>query len=157
MPQTPTLELGRPAPDFALPRDGGGTVALGDLRGRHVVLYFYPRDDTPGCTTEALAFSTLLPEFERRGATVLGVSRDPVASHDRFRRKHDLAVALLSDEDGTVCERYGVWVERTMYGRKSMGVERATVLVAPDGSVLRVWRKVKVAGHAEAVLGAIPE
>ncbi len=147
--------IGDAAPEFDLPRDGGGQVALSDLTGKAVVLYFYPRDDTPGCTKEAIAFTGLEAQFEAAGAVVLGVSKDTVAKHEKFRDKHELSVSLLSDADGDVCERYGVWVEKNMYGRKSMGIERATYLIAGDGKVAQVWRKVKVPGHAEAVLEAI--
>ena len=149
------ITAGDPAPDFALPRDGGGAVALSELRGRQVVLYFYPRDDTPGCTREAIAFTGLGPEFEAAGAVVIGVSKDSVAKHDKFVAKHALGVILASDEDGSVCEDYGVWVEKSMYGKTSMGIERATFLIGPAGTVRQVWRKVKVDGHAEAVLEAV--
>ncbi|UWQ20740.1 peroxiredoxin [Jannaschia sp. W003] len=150
-----TLAPGQPAPDFELPRDGGDTVRLSALRGAPVVLFFYPRDDTPGCTREATAFTALLPRFEAAGARVLGISRDTVAKHERFRDKHDLAVPLLSDEDGAVCEAYGVWREKTMYGRTSMRIERTTVLVGADGTITEIWRRVRVDGHAEAVLAAV--
>ena len=153
MPETVTA--GTPAPDFTLPRDGGGTLTLSELRGRQVVLYFYPRDDTPGCTTEGIEFSQSLEAFEAAGAVVVGVSRDSVAAHDRFVAKHDLRVILLSDAEGEVCEAYGTWVEKTMYGKTSMGIERATFLVDAQGTVREVWRKVKVAGHVEAVLEAV--
>ncbi|MFO7855703.1 MAG: thioredoxin-dependent thiol peroxidase [Paracoccaceae bacterium] len=149
------IEAGAPAPDFALPRDGGGEVALKDLKGKAVVLYFYPKDDTSGCTKEAVAFTGLAEAFEAAGAVVLGVSKDGVSKHDKFKAKHDLGVTLLSDEGSDVCERYGVWVEKSMYGRKYMGVERATFLIDVDGRVAQVWRKVKVPGHAEAVLEAV--
>ena len=152
---TDAIEIGAPAPDFRLPRDGGGEAGLSDFAGRTVVLYFYPKDDTSGCTKEAIAFTEMLPEFEAAGAVVLGVSKDPVARHDRFVAKHGLKVALLSDAEGDVCERYGVWVEKSMYGRKYMGVERATFLIGGDGRLRRVWRKVKVPGHAEEVLAAV--
>jgi thioredoxin-dependent peroxiredoxin len=148
-------DVGQPAPDFTLPRDGGGEVTLSSLRPRPVVLWFYPKDDTSGCTREAIDFSGLSAEFEAAGAGVLGVSRDAVAQHDRFRDRHDLTVALLSDEDGQVCEAYGVWVEKSMYGRKFMGIERTTFLIDGSGVVQEVWRKVKVPGHAEAVLAAV--
>ncbi|HKK36719.1 MAG TPA: thioredoxin-dependent thiol peroxidase [Paracoccaceae bacterium] len=149
------IEAGDEAPGFALPRDGGGEVASKDLKGKAVVLYFYPKDDTSGCTKEAIAFTGLADAFEAAGAVVLGVSKDGVSKHDRFKAKHDLGVVLLSDEGSDVCERYGVWVEKSMYGRKYMGVERATFLIDPDGRVAQVWRKVKVPGHAEAVLEAV--
>ena len=150
----PTPEVGALAPDFTLPRDGGDTVALRDLRGRIVVLYFYPRDDTSGCTREALDFSRLLTDFVQAGAVVLGVSRDSVKKHEKFIEKHALTVPLLSDESGETTESYGVWVEKSMYGRKYMGVERATFLIDREGRIARIWRKVKVPGHAEAVLAA---
>ena len=148
------LDTGQPAPDFTLPRDGGEEVTLSSLRPKIVVLYFYPKDDTSGCTKEAVAFSQHLAEFEAAGAVVLGVSRDSVAKHDRFRDKHGLKVALLSDEDGTVCEAYGVWVEKSMYGKTYMGIDRSTFLIDGDGTVRQAWRKVKVPEHAEEVLVA---
>lgn len=150
----PETEAG-PAPDFTLPRDGGGEVSLSDLRGRKVVLFFYPRDDTPGCTKESIAFSQHLPAFEELGTAVIGISRDTVAKHEKFIAKHDLTVALLSDAEGKACEDFGVWVEKNMYGRKSMGIERSTFLIDAEGRVVKAWRKVKVAGHAEAVLDAV--
>lgn len=157
-PATPTpadpLVPGAPAPDFTLPRDGGGDVALSGLRGKAVVIYFYPKDDTTGCTKEAIEFTALAAEFAAAGAVVLGVSKDPVASHDRFKAKHGLDVVLLADESGAVCEAYGVWVEKSMYGRKYMGVERSTVLVDAGGRVAQVWRKVKATGHAKQALAA---
>ncbi len=143
------------APDFTLPRDGGGEVTLSALRPGKVVLFFYPRDDTSGCTKEAIAFTGMVEEFAAAGATVLGVSKDTVASHDKFRDKHDLGVALLSDAESEVCESYGVWKEKNMYGKKFMGIERATFLIDGDGRIAQVWRKVKVPGHAEAVLEAV--
>lgn len=148
------LEPGQPAPDFALPRDGGGEVSLSGLKGRKVVLYFYPKDDTSGCTAEAIAFTAEAAAFEAAGVVVLGVSKDPVASHDKFRDKHKLGITLLSDAEGDVSERYGVWGEKSMYGRKYMGIERATFLIGEDGRVLRIWRKVKVPGHVAEVLAA---
>lgn len=146
---------GQFAPDFTLPRDHGGSVTLSGLRPAAVVVYFYPRDDTPGCTREAQDFTALAPDFAVAGATVIGISRDDVASHDRFCAKYGLGVILASDADGEVCERYGVWVEKQQYGRKFMGIERATFLVGGDGRVVREWRKVKVEGHAAAVLDAV--
>ena len=148
-------EIADLAPDFTLPRDGGDTVTLSALRGRAVVLFFYPRDDTPGCTKESIGFSEHLQEFADAGADVLGVSKDSVASHDKFVAKRDLTVPLISDEDGTTCEDYGVWVEKKMYGKTFMGVERTTFLIAPDGKIAQIWRKVKVPGHVEAVLEAV--
>ncbi|MFN6978234.1 MAG: peroxiredoxin [Gemmobacter sp.] len=143
------------APDFTLPRDGGGTVTLSALRPAPVVVYFYPRDDTPGCTTEALDFTARKAEFEAAGATVIGISKDSVASHDKFCRKHGLGIILASDENGTVCEDWGVWVEKAMYGKKYLGVERATFLVDGTGRIARAWPKVKVPGHADEVLAAV--
>ena len=148
-------EQGQPAPDFTLPRDGGGEITLSAIKPRPVVLYFYPKDDTPGCTKEAIAFTGLAAEFEAAGATVIGVSKDSVAKHDKFVAKHGLGIALVSDEHGDVCERYGVWVEKSMYGKTYMGIERATYLIDGSGQIARVWRKVKVPGHAEAVLEAV--
>jgi peroxiredoxin Q/BCP len=149
------IEPGTKAPDFSLPRDGGGEVALSDLGGKTVVLYFYPKDDTSGCTKEAIAFTELMPEFEAAGATVLGVSKDSVKKHDKFRDKHALTVTLLSDDESDVCERYGVWAEKSMYGKTYMGIERSTFLIDGEGTVREVWRKVKVPGHAEKVLDAV--
>lgn len=143
------------APDFTLPRDGGGTVSLSGLRPQAVVLYFYPRDDTSGCTRQAIGFTDLAAEFEAAGAAVVGVSKDSVASHDKFARKHRLGVILASDAEADICERYGVWREKQMYGRKFMGIERTTFLIDGGGTVRRVWRKVSVPGHAEAVLEAV--
>ncbi|WP_099828022.1 thioredoxin-dependent thiol peroxidase [Oceaniglobus indicus] len=148
---------GQKAPDFTLPRDGGGTVSLADLAGAPVVVYFYPRDDTPGCTREAIDFSEKAADFAARGATVLGISADSVAKHDRFRDKHDLSIALLSDEDAAVCTAYGVWVEKKMYGKTFMGIERATFVVGADGTIAQVWRKVKVPGHVDEVQAAVGE
>ncbi len=146
---------GDDAPDFRMPTDGGGEVSLKDLAGKTVVLYFYPRDDTPGCTKEAIAFTGLADEFEAANAVIVGVSRDTVAKHEKFKAKHDLNVILASDEDGEVCDSYGVWVEKNMYGRKSMGIERSTFVIDPAGRLKKIWRKVKVAGHAEAVLETV--
>lgn len=149
------LKIGDEAPDFDLATDGDGRVRLSDLRGKPVVVYFYPKDDTPGCTKEAQAFTALMPEFAARGVRVIGISPDAVTAHGRFRAKYDLTVTLASDVDKTVVEAWGVWVEKSNYGRKYMGVERTTVLVGADGRVAAVWPKVKVAGHAEAVLKAL--
>ena len=148
-------EIGETAPTFTLPRDGGGEMSLADLKGKAVVLYFYPRDDTPGCTKEAIAFTEQAADFEAAGAIVLGVSKDSVAKHDKFRDKHSLGVILLSDEDSDTCENYGVWVEKSMYGKKYHGIERATYLIDAEGKIAQVWRKVKVPGHADAVLEAV--
>jgi peroxiredoxin Q/BCP len=142
------------APDFTLPRDGGGEIALSGLRPKKVVLYFYPKDDTSGCTKEAIAFTGLGAEFEAADAVVIGVSKDSVAKHDKFIAKHELGVILASDEGSDVCERYDVWKEKSMYGKKYMGIERSTFLIDGEGKVARVWEKVKVPGHAEEVLEA---
>lgn len=146
---------GETAPDFTLPRDGGGEVTLSALRPKTVVLYFYPKDDTSGCTKEALGFTEHKAAFDDAGAVVVGVSKDTAAKHDKFKDKHGLDVILASDADGDVCERYGVWVEKKMYGKTYMGIERATFLIDGDGNVRREWRKVKVPGHVEDVLEAV--
>lgn len=145
---------GAPTPALDLPTDGGGRFTLAG-QGRPVVIYFYPKADTPGCTTESQDFSALIDDFTAAGAVVVGVSRDPVKKLDRFKAKHDLKVVLGSDEDGVVTEAWGVWVEKTLYGRKYMGVERATFLIDAQGMVRRAWRNVKVKGHAEEVLRAV--
>jgi len=149
-----SLEVGDKAPDFSLPTDGSGKVSLKELRGKTVVLYFYPRDDTRGCTAEACAFRESLPDFSKVKAEVVGISRDSVASHDKFKKKFKLTFPLASDEDGKVTEAYGVWVEKSMYGKKYMGIERATFLIDAKGVILEVWHKVKVDGHADEVLKA---
>ena len=146
---------GSPAPDFALPADGGSTLSLSALNGKIVVLYFYPKDDTSGCTAEAIDFSRLKPDFEALDAVVVGMSPDSAAKHDKFKAKHDLSVTLVADEELKTLQDYGVWVEKSMYGRKYMGVERATFLIGKDGKIAKIWRKVKVSGHAEAVLDAV--
>jgi peroxiredoxin Q/BCP len=145
---------GTPAPDFSLPVDGGSSVSLAGLKGRKVVIFFYPKADTPGCTKESMDFSRLKPEFERANTTVLGVSADAVAAQDKFKAKHSLTVPLASDPDREMIERYGVWGEKQMYGKTFMGIERATFLVGGDGIIRKVWHKVKVEGHAEEVLAA---
>lgn len=150
-----TPKTGDQAPTFELPRDGGGTLSLADLAGKTVVLYFYPRDDTPGCTTESLDFSAALADFEAANAVVIGISRDSVKKHDKFRDKHGLKVALVADEDGTVCAAYGTWIEKSMYGRKYMGIDRSTFVIGPDGVIRADWRGVKVPGHVTAVLAAV--
>ena len=147
--------IGDTAPDFTLPRDGGGDVTLSALRPGVVVLYFYPRDDTPGCTTEAKGFTEHGDAFAKAGATVIGVSKDSIAMHDKFVSKHDLGIILVSDEEGDVCERYGTWGEKSMYGKTFMGVDRATFLIDVEGRIARVWEKVKVPGHVEEVLDAV--
>lgn len=149
-----SLTEGQPVPAFAMPTDGGGTFTSDDLRGRTTVLYFYPKDGTSGCTKEAQAFRDAMAAFTAAGVAVVGVSKDSVASHDKFKAKHDLPFTLASDDTGAVCEAFGVWVEKSMYGRKYMGIERATFLVDREAIVRRVWRKVKVTGHADAVLQA---
>lgn len=149
------LTIGDSAPDFELEGDGGSKISLSALRGSPVVVYFYPKDDTPGCTKEAIAFSALEPEFAKLGAKIIGISPDTAAKHDKFKAKHDLTVRLAADPDKIACEAFGVWVEKSMYGKKYMGVERSTFLVNADGKLAQIWRKVKVAGHAEAVLDAV--
>ena len=149
------LKPAEEAPDFTLPRDGGEDVTLSGLRPAPVVLFFYPKDDTSGCTKEAIAFTGLAGEFEAAGAKVFGISKDTVAKHDKFRDKHELGIPLLSDAESDVCERYGVWKEKSMYGKKFMGIERTTVLIGVDGKVVQVWPKVKVPGHAGEVLEAV--
>ncbi len=142
------------APDFILPRDGSGEIQLSALRPAPVVLFFYPRDDTAGCTKEARAFTALLPEFQAAGVTVLGISKDSISKHIKFRDKHDLGMPLLSDEASETCEAYGVWKQKSMYGKTFFGIERSTFLIGGDGRIAQVWRKVKVPGHAEQVLEA---
>lgn len=149
------LAIGDKAPDFTLPRNGGGEINLASLQGKAVVLYFYPKDDTSGCTVQALDFSAMGADFEAADSVVIGISPDSVKSHDKFAAKHALTVMLASDEEKTVLETYGVWKEKSMYGKKYMGVERTTYLIAPDGKIAKVWNKVKPAGHAQIVLEAI--
>jgi len=146
------LGPGAKAPAFTLPRDGGETISLADFAGRKLVLYFYPRADTPGCTKEAIDFSRLKSAFGKAGAEVLGVSADPVPGQDKFKTKHKLSIALASDEEHRMLEAYGVWQEKSMYGRKFMGVARVTFLIGPDQRIARGWPKVSVTGHAEEVL-----
>ncbi|MBA3446207.1 MAG: peroxiredoxin [Pseudaminobacter sp.] len=149
------LSIGQNAPKFELPRDGGGTLSLSAMADRLSVLYFYPKDDTSGCTAQAIDFSALKPEFEKAGALVVGMSPDSAKSHDKFKAKHGLSVELASDEERKTLEAYGVWVEKSMYGRKYMGVERSTFLIGLDGRIAHIWRKVKVPGHAQEVLEAV--
>lgn len=149
------LDTGDQAPDFDLPGAGGGAVRLADLAGRKAVLYFYPKDDTSGCTLEAQEFNTLREAFAAADTIVIGVSPDSVKSHDKFRAKYDLAFPLASDETKAMLEAYGVWVEKSMYGRKYMGVERTTLLIDREGRIARIWHKVKVPGHIEEVLAAV--
>ncbi|KZD02670.1 thioredoxin-dependent thiol peroxidase [Oceanibaculum pacificum] len=150
-----TVDVGDKAPDFSMPTDGGGSVSLSGLKGKKVVLYFYPKDDTPGCTKQACAFRDNLPDFSKIDATVIGVSRDPVAKHDKFKAKYELNFPIASDEDGKASDAYGTWVEKSMYGKKYMGMERTTFLIDGQGVIRNVWRKVKVDGHADEVLKAV--
>ncbi|MEP3244999.1 MAG: thioredoxin-dependent thiol peroxidase [Sneathiella sp.] len=147
-------EEGNTVPDFSMSTDTAGDVSSNSLNGEKYVIYFYPKDDTPGCTTEAKGFSELAGDFNTLGVKVIGVSKDTLAKHGKFRAKHELSVLLASDEEGQVCEAFGVWVEKNMYGRKYMGIERATFLIDESGTVRKIWRKVKVKGHVEAVLEA---
>jgi peroxiredoxin Q/BCP len=149
------LAPGDKAPDFTLPTDGGGTLTLSMLKGKKVVLYFYPKDDTSGCTAEACAFRDSYPDFGGTEAVIVGLSKDGVAAHDKFKKKHTLPFLLASDAGSDVCETYGVWIEKSMYGRKYMGIERATFLIDRDGVVRGVWHKVKVPGHVAQVLKAV--
>lgn len=149
------LKIGDKAPDFTMPADGGGSVTLSKLRGRKVVLYFYPKDDTPGCTTESCAFRDSMKDLETLNAQIIGVSKDSPQSHDKFKAKYNLNFPLASDEDGTVCEAYGVWKEKSMYGKKYMGIDRSTFLIDENGKLAHIWRKVKVDGHADEVAAAI--
>lgn len=151
------IAAGEQAPDFDLPGDGGTRASLSAHRGKIVVLFFYPKDDTAACTTEAIDFSTLKPKFDALGVVLIGMSADSAKKHDRFKTKHDLSVSLASDEETSVLQKYGVWVEKSMYGREFMGIERTTLLIDLDGTVARVWNKVKVAGHAQEVLAAAEE
>lgn len=140
------------APDFKLATDGGGEISLASLKGKIVVVYFYPKDDTPGCTSEAIAFSKLKSDFDKSGAVLIGVSKDSVQKHDSFKKKHDLKIHLASDEDGAMVAAYGVWVKKQNYGREYMGIERTTFLIDQKGVIRKIWRKVRVNGHAEQVL-----
>ena len=151
---TTTIGEGDPAPAFDLPVSGGGRIASAALQGKPYVLYFYPKDDTPGCTKQAIGFSCIYDRFKAAGVEVIGVSKDSVASHDKFRQKHDLAFPLGSDEAGKLVEAYGAWVEKSMYGKTYMGIDRSTFLVGPDGRIAKAWRKVSVPGHVEEVLEA---
>lgn len=150
-----TIAIGQPAPDFTLPTDGNGSVNLSALKGKNVVVYFYPKDDTSGCTTQACGFGEQLPHFEKLDATIIGISKDSVASHDKFKAKYKLPFILASDADSDVTERYGAWQEKNMYGKKYMGIERSTFLIDKDGILRAEWRKVKVPGHVDAVLKAV--
>ena len=152
-----TLSVGDTAPDFNVPASGDQMISLSDMTGTPFVLFFYPKDDTSGCTKEAIGFTTALPEFEAAGVKVLGCSKDTVAKHDKFVAKHELGMPLLSDAEGTLCEDYGVWAEKQMYGKTYMGIERSTFLIDAQGRIAQVWRKVKVPGHVDAVLDAIKQ
>jgi len=151
---TGPVEKGSKLPAFRLPTDDGGTVASADLAGRPAVIYFYPKDDTPGCTAQAKDFTRLAPEFRAAGVAVIGISPDGVKRHQKFREKYELDLRLAADEDHAVAEKFGVWIEKSMYGRKYMGVDRSTFLIDAKGGVAETWRKVKVPGHAEEVLAA---
>jgi peroxiredoxin Q/BCP len=151
------IAIGQLAPDFEMPIDGGATVALSGLKGKSVVLYFYPKDDTSGCTSQAIAFTESIDKFRALSCEVIGVSKDKVSSHDKFKAKYDLDVTLASDFGTEVCETYGVWVEKSMYGRKYFGIERTTFLIDKNGTIINIWRKVKVPGHDETVLKAVQE
>lgn len=150
-----TLSIGDKAPNFSMASDGGGTVSLSDYKGRFLVLYFYPKDDTPGCTKEAIGFTQSKADFEALGADILGISKDTAAKHDKFIAKHELTIRLGSDEEGKMIESYDVWVEKNMYGKKYMGIERATYLIGPDGKILEIWRKVRVKEHVQKVLTSL--
>lgn len=151
------LKPGSTAPAFTLPADGNTTLSLKDFRGQKVVLYFYPKDDTPGCTTESCAFRDNIKQFEKLGVQIIGLSKDSPESHDKFKKKYDLNFPLASDTDGKVCEAYGVWVEKNMYGKKSMGIERSTFLIDEQGKIAALWRKVKVDGHLDEVMDALKQ
>jgi peroxiredoxin Q/BCP len=150
-----SLKIGDKAPDFTLPTDGGGTISLKAQRGKNVIVYFYPKDDTSGCTAEACGFRDALPNFSKVKAQVIGISKDSVEKHDKFKKKYGLTFPLVSDEDGKICEKYGTWIEKSLYGRKYMGIERATFLIDKTGTVAKVWHKVKVPGHVDEVLKAL--
>ena len=150
-----SLAVGDKAPDFTIATDGGGTFCLSEMMGQNVIIYFYPKDDTPGCTKEACEFRDSLPDFSKSSSKIIGISKDTVAKHDKFKSKYELPFTLGADVEGAVCEAYGTWVEKSMYGRQYMGIERATFLVDREGVVQGIWRKVKVKGHVEEVLGAV--
>ena len=146
------ISIGDNAPQFTLSTNGGGQFSLADSAGKYLILYFYPKDDTPGCTKEAIGFSEASAAFDAQNAMVVGVTRDTVKKHDKFVGKYDLRIPLISDEEGSLCEAVGTWVEKSIYGKTYMGIERATFLISPDGKVLHIWRKVKVPGHVKEVL-----
>ena len=149
------ISIGDNAPQFTLSTNGEGQFSLADAAGKYLILYFYPKDDTPGCTKEAIGFSEASASFDAQNAMVVGVSRDTVKKHDKFVGKYDLRIPLISDAEGGLCEAFGTWVEKSMYGKTYMGIERATFLISPDGKVLHIWRKVKVPGHVEEVLAQL--
>lgn len=151
------LEIGSQAPDFDLATNNGSRIKLSDFIGRPVVIYFYPKDDTPGCTKEAISFTQLKSEFEKLDAVIIGLSPDTPAKHDKFSAKHNLSLILGSDEDKSTAQAYGIWVEKSMYGKKYMGIERSTFLIGKEGNIAQIWRKVRVPNHAEAVLSAVSE
>ncbi len=155
MAKKSAASVGDKAPAFSMPADDGTAIKLADFKGQNVILYFYPKDATSGCTKEACDFTDNTPKFTKADAVVIGVSKDSVASHQKFKKKHKLKVTLGADEDGKVCEAYGVWVEKSMYGRKYMGIERSTFLIDGKGVIRAEWRKVKVPGHADEVLAAL--
>ena len=148
------LQIGDMAPDFTLPTDGEGEITLSSLNGQKVVVYFYPKDDTSGCTKQACGFKDALPAFEKLSTQIIGISKDSVKKHDKFKAKYELNFPLASDEESDVCERYGVWKEKSMYGKKYMGIERSTFLIDEQGKIQQIWRKVKVPGHIEEVQAA---
>ena len=150
-----SLTIGDKAPDFTVATDGGDTFCLSEMMGHNVIIYFYPKDDTPGCTKEACEFRDSLPDFSKTSSKIIGISKDTVAKHDKFKSKYELPFTLAADLEGNVCEAYGTWVEKSMYGRQYMGIERATFLVDKEGVLQGIWRKVKVKGHVEEVLGAV--
>ena len=150
-------DVGDNVPEFTLTTDGGGEISSGDLKGAPAIIYFYPKDDTSGCTKQAIAFSELKPQFDELKTAIVGISADAPGKHDKFKQKHSLTITLGSDEDHTVLNAFGVWVEKSMYGRKYMGIERSTFLVDADGRISAVWRKVRVPGHVEKVLEAVEQ
>jgi len=151
------INAGDQAPDFTLPTDGDGEITLSELRGKKIVIYFYPKDNTPGCTKESCSFNEALKAFDKLNTAIIGISKDSIAKHDKFKAKYGLSFPLASDENGNVCERYGTWKEKNMYGKKYMGIERSTFLIDENGTIIKIWRKVKVASHVEAVQQEIEE
>ena len=151
------LDVGDNAPEFTIATDGGGSFSLSEMKGHNVIIYFYPKDDTPGCTKEACGFRDMLPDFSDSSAKIIGISKDTVAKHDKFKSKYELPFLLGADLEGIVCEAYGTWVEKSMYGRQYMGIERATFLVDKKSVIQGIWRKVKVKGHVEEVLSAVQD